>query len=71
MNDLIFIIGDKGVEKIKDFKSIKPIFKGKHEYKIRKTKFTTSFGIYKQIKKGPLFSWIHSKEDGVFAAQIR
>ena len=45
-DDLIFIVGDKGVEKIKDFKSIKPIFKGKHEYKILKTRFTTSFGIY-------------------------
>lgn len=31
-DDLIFIVGDKGVEKIKDFKSIKPIFKGKHPY---------------------------------------
>lgn len=64
-DDLIFIVGDKGVEKIKDFKSIKPIFKGKHEYKIRKTRFTTSFGIYIR-KKGPLLSWIHSKENGLF-----
>ena len=45
-DNLTFIVGDKGVEKIKDFKSIKLIFKGKHQYKIRKTRFITSFGIY-------------------------
>ena len=45
-DDLIFVVGDKGVERIRNFKSIELLFKGSHKYKLRKTRFTTSFGIY-------------------------
>ena len=45
-DELIFVVGDKGVERIKRYNNLPVLFKGTHQYKVRKTRFTTTFGIY-------------------------
>ena len=45
-DELIFVVGDKGIERIKRYDNLPVLFKGTHQYKVRKTRFTTTFGIY-------------------------